>query len=383
VGKDQGGLPREPGLLDILRQSVRQVPANKYAFGVLGIVATALISILLAGGRWQPAVAGGVVVLAGMFLLRVFAESHGRGTKSHSQPVHTQALTWFIIVAFAVVLSFFIAKLYVILFPGIDAAEPTVEITSPSAEATINEASYVVQGISRHVRASDRVWIALQSVKTGKYYLHFNHTQLVTDGRWSSSHVMLSVAHLDEEDFEMIALVVSPPAASQLRDYLRNPLRSPLDELPTGASPACTIRVKIAHPLRGYEGEVRLAEDTGLPEGNTVAEIDQYVPVTFSWEQPSSGQELWVVVFSQSPQLYLPQACVRTETSPAILPCTLEVGAAADFGTKFKILIVEADKGAQRVLTDYIGRIERAGLTELPSDTRVLRTFTVQRKNAN
>jgi len=44
---------------------------------------------------------------------------------------------------------------------------------------------------------------------------------------------------------------------------------------------------------------------------------------------------------------------------------------------------VEADKGAQRVLTDYIGRIERAGLADLPSDTRVLRTFAVQRKKTN
>jgi len=381
VGGDQGRLPNESRLLDILRLSIKQVPANKYAIGVVGIVAAAMLSILLAGGKWQPAVAGGVVIFGGMVLLRVFSASRSRGTEGHSQPLQTQALTWLIIVAFAVVLSLFIAKLYLTLFPAPDAAEPSVEVTSPLAEASINDVSYVVEGVSQHVRTGDRIWIALQSVKTGKYYVHFNHTQLASDGRWNASHVLLSVAQLDEDDFNLIALVVTPTAANFLRDYLENPHRDPaLGELPAGAKPKCILRVKVAHPLQGYSGGLLLAEDT---PSHIPTEVDQYVPVIFLWGQPASDEELWLVVHSESSNLFFPQPCVRTANSLPKLSCPIEVGAAADFGAQVQILVVQADQGAQRALTDYIVRIDRAGLRELPPDARILRTFTLRRKKAN
>jgi hypothetical protein len=116
VQTDQTPVAASPhNLLSILKQSIRYVPANKYAFGVVGIVAAASLSIILAGGKWQVAIAGGVVMLAGMVLLRVFSASGDRPSKNNLSPA-AQALTWFCIVAFAVVLSLFIAKLYQSLF---------------------------------------------------------------------------------------------------------------------------------------------------------------------------------------------------------------------------------------------------------------------------
>jgi hypothetical protein len=261
-------------------------------------------------------------------------------------------------------------------------AEPEVKIT-PVPTMPINDASFVAQGTSRHVWFGKSIWIALRSIKSGKYYLHFNHTQLALDGHWSTSHAVLSVAQVDEEDFELIALVVDRRTASVLRDYLRNPLRSPLNELPAGANPACAVRVKIAHPLQGYTGGIRLAENIPGSDGNIPAEVDQYVPVIFAGEQPASDQELWVVVYSDSPRIYFPQPCVKTATYAQDQPCKIEVGAASDFGVEFQILIVQADRGAQSVLNDYIGRVDRAGVPGLPPDTRILRSFTVHRKKAN
>lgn len=118
------GLPTEgepggrgiSGLINILNQSIKQVPANKYAFGVVGVVAAAALSIILVGGKWQAAVAGGVAMLAGMVVLRAFAAGQ---SPQAGQSLPNQALTWFVIIAFAVVLSLFIGKLYVTLFhPG-------------------------------------------------------------------------------------------------------------------------------------------------------------------------------------------------------------------------------------------------------------------------
>lgn len=105
--------------LDILKQSIKLVPANKYAFGVLGVVAAALVSIKLTGGNWLAALVGGVVMVAGMVILRVFATSGVRSSKQAHPPAQTaQVLTWVCIVAFAVVLSMLIGKLYIYLFPG-------------------------------------------------------------------------------------------------------------------------------------------------------------------------------------------------------------------------------------------------------------------------
>src|SRR5437016_110544 len=96
--REQGGHGMSVSL-NILKQSIKHVPANKYAFGVVGIVAAASVSIILFGGKWQAAIAGGVVMLAGMVVLRVFSAS---GTGPSRQPAPSpaaQALTWLCIVA--------------------------------------------------------------------------------------------------------------------------------------------------------------------------------------------------------------------------------------------------------------------------------------------
>jgi hypothetical protein len=131
------------GPLNILKLSIKQVPANKYAFGVVGVVAAAAISIILVGGKWQAAIAGGVVMLAGMAVLRVFSAGVSRRSRQPDQPLSTQALTWFCIVAFAVVLSLFIGKLYVTLFPSKEIKRSTVippQLPTPN-QAPNHEAS--------------------------------------------------------------------------------------------------------------------------------------------------------------------------------------------------------------------------------------------------
>jgi hypothetical protein len=118
----------DSGPLSVLKQSIKHVPANKYAFGVVGIVAAASSSIVLAGGKWQAAVAGGVVMFAGMVLLRVFSGKETKTSLQPGPPLATQALTWFCLVAFAVVLSLFIGKLYVMLFPPADTVSSVLKL---------------------------------------------------------------------------------------------------------------------------------------------------------------------------------------------------------------------------------------------------------------
>lgn len=193
--------------------------------------------------------------------------------------------------------------------------------------------------------------------------------------------MLLSVAQIsDEYEFDLVALVVTPDAARSLRDYLHNPRRAPLDELPAGANPADTIPIRIVRPLVGCSITFRLTRNGKLPQLDTHTDVDQYMPVTFAWDQPPPNLELWVVVYSDSLHTYFPQACIKDAGSPQELPCIIEIGGAADFGVEFKIMVVQADEGAQRTLSQYIGRIDRAGLVQLPVGTQVLRADTVRRK---
>jgi hypothetical protein len=122
--------PSVSGLRTILNESVRKVPFNVYAWGVVGIVAAAALCIILAGGNWLSAVAGGTGVFVGMVVLRIISPpsaTPARAPREHS----TQAivLTWICLMAFAIVLALFIGKLFFVLFPG-----PGVPATKTVAE---------------------------------------------------------------------------------------------------------------------------------------------------------------------------------------------------------------------------------------------------------
>jgi hypothetical protein len=109
-------LPSVPHLLAILKESIEKVPANIYAFGVIGIVAAASVATILAGGNWLVAVGSGVVMLAGMVILRIFAASAGTPVKP-KLTVHAQVLTWICLSAFAVVLALLVGRFFFALFP--------------------------------------------------------------------------------------------------------------------------------------------------------------------------------------------------------------------------------------------------------------------------
>jgi hypothetical protein len=119
-----------PGLLALLRESIKNVPANKFAFGVVGITAAVCISFLLVRGNWKLAIIGGVAMLVGMVLLQVFAEEEMNGSRQK------RILTSVSLMAFAVVLAFLLFKFYAILFlqggSFNRATAPTPDITATS-----------------------------------------------------------------------------------------------------------------------------------------------------------------------------------------------------------------------------------------------------------
>lgn len=120
----QNTAPRDEGLiaslqspLALLRESVHSVPANIYAVGVVGIVAAAVICIELAAGKWQVALGGGVAVFAGMVVLRIFASAASQPGRRRQKSTEAAVLTWICLIAFVVILSFFLGKVYLALFP--------------------------------------------------------------------------------------------------------------------------------------------------------------------------------------------------------------------------------------------------------------------------
>ena len=120
---DDQGLSQTAGLtgpLNILKQSIRQVPANKYALGVVGLVAAVSISIGLVRGNWQAAVAGGTAMLVAMVVLRIFAVEQKLADRAPRTPLTAQVLTWLSLSAFAVVLVLLVSKFYTVLFPSSD-----------------------------------------------------------------------------------------------------------------------------------------------------------------------------------------------------------------------------------------------------------------------
>lgn len=121
------GHPSVSSLLAILKASIKQLPANVYALGVVGIVAAATIATILAGGKWFVAVVSGVIMFAGMVILRIFAGSHTPETAPRKS-AQAQFLTWICLLAFTMVLVFLVARFFFMLFPQSSSQ------TSPAAE---------------------------------------------------------------------------------------------------------------------------------------------------------------------------------------------------------------------------------------------------------
>jgi hypothetical protein len=132
--------------ITLLRESVQNVPANVYAVGVVGIVAAAVICIILTGNNWLVALGGGVAVFAGMVVLRIFANP-GTGTRTRQRPAEVIALTWLSLAAFVLVLSFFLGKLYFVLFPDRHTtASPLPSASGQSGSITVHDLKQDVKG---------------------------------------------------------------------------------------------------------------------------------------------------------------------------------------------------------------------------------------------
>src|SRR5438046_2136945 len=125
-------MPAELGNpLTILIESVKRVRVNIFAFGVVGIVAAAVTCIRLAAGNWVLALAGGAAVLVGMVVLRVFANLAQPARRQSRKPMASLVLTWFCLLVFVVVVSLFVGRLAVVLYP--DFHRPQVTLSNSDA----------------------------------------------------------------------------------------------------------------------------------------------------------------------------------------------------------------------------------------------------------
>jgi hypothetical protein len=107
--------------------------------------------------------------------------------------------------------------------------------------------------------------------------------------------------------------------------------------------------------------------------------VEHEQPITLVWDALAQDKEAWVVVYSEKSRTYFPQNCIKTATSAREQSCTIEIGAAIDPGT-FRILVIEADDGAQRELSRYIGELDRSGVGQLPNGADISYTATVLRR---
>jgi hypothetical protein len=140
--------------ITLLKDSVQSVPANVYAVGVVGVVAAAMISITLAAGNWLVALGGGVTVLAGMVVLRIFAKPTESSRRLHQRSTEAVVLTWLCLAAFMVVLSLLVGKLTFILFPDWHTTSKNPIGFQPSS-VTVGNVNQTVTGNDNHTLGVD------------------------------------------------------------------------------------------------------------------------------------------------------------------------------------------------------------------------------------
>ncbi len=107
--------PAPKGPTEWLLESTRQLPAVKYALGVVAVVAVAAISTGFFLTNWLMALYGGVAAFLGMLLVRLYAVSKPKSARIDvSRPV--QVLVWTGVVAFVVVVGLGLVKLGMVTF---------------------------------------------------------------------------------------------------------------------------------------------------------------------------------------------------------------------------------------------------------------------------
>jgi len=82
-----------------LLEAARRIPALKYAIGVVGLIAAAAISIGFFLGHWEYALFGGIAVICGMFLVRLYVAYQPANVKINPS-IPIQVVLWAIVLAF-------------------------------------------------------------------------------------------------------------------------------------------------------------------------------------------------------------------------------------------------------------------------------------------
>jgi hypothetical protein len=128
-------------------------------------------------------------------------------------------------------------------------------------------------------------------------------------------------------------------------------------------------------PTRG----IKFANTKDVLSVDAKASVEHQQLIVLVWDGLAQDKEAWVTVYSEDSRTYFPQRCIKTATSARELSCTIEIGKANDSGT-FQVLVIEADQGAQRELSRYIGQLDRSGISQLPNGTDISYTTTVLRR---
>lgn len=143
------------------------------------------------------------------------------------------------------VLSFVLGTLLV--FAGMLAAPPPestppVRIISPSSGSPVAE-NVVIKGTSQGLDKRHKIWIAVISLSTARFYPQNGPVSVRPDGQWTSLPTYIGIRGDDRKDveaiFDIVALVVTKEAHSSLSEYLAGSNKTGrflgLGELPEGA----------------------------------------------------------------------------------------------------------------------------------------------------
>lgn len=120
---------------DWLLLAARRIPVMVYAIGVVGIAATAALSIGFFLGQWLLAVFGVVGVIAAMIIVRIFATSKMAARKIDTSQL-VRVLFWTCVLAFVVLVGMGLVSFGIFLFGPRASGSPSTGTASAPSTAT-------------------------------------------------------------------------------------------------------------------------------------------------------------------------------------------------------------------------------------------------------
>jgi hypothetical protein len=260
--------PEDPlSPISLLKASISRVPANKYALGVVGVVAAAALCIRVIGGNWLVAIGGGTATFIGMLLLRVFA----RPIPGSRVSLQATVLSWVAILAFVVVVSILLGALYRHVYPPAPVDDSLVPVTIKAVyRDDFNPARTILT-----VRKLDGQ-VILQEVLTDSNGLATVH---LPKGNYS----LAAVQSPNDLNFQVsapsTALTIQlnrPQPLSESSHNLQQPSSQP------EAQEKNENRATVAHPTEvGLSNDFgktsKPSEDVNIDEGHTVGALNNSV----------------------------------------------------------------------------------------------------------